>query len=130
MKSEPIIVLAKVVNVRVGHHRTEFGGEIEFENQAADSNVFSLSIVPRDRELQRARDCDPDQVRDLGDRDPAVVRPDGFHGPKKSNPDNCDVERGKWEISQAELDGRESDVSDQVDDERDRHRPRQLLAGN
>ncbi len=72
-------------------------------------------VIPCNGKLQNAGDGDPDQVGDLCKRDPAVMRPDGFHGPKDSEPDDGDVEGSKWEIAEPEQDRRESDVSEQVD---------------
>lgn len=87
-------------------------------------------VIPGDRELQDAGDCDPDEIWDLGEGGPAVVRPDGFHGPEDRDPDDGDVESGEREVSQAELDWGERDVGDQVDGERDRDRPRDVFSGN
>ncbi len=55
------------------------------------------------------------------------MRPHDLHGPENGDPDDCDVEGGKWQITQAELYRREDKVSDQVDGERDRDSPRKLL---
>ncbi len=87
-----------------------------------------LQVVPGDRELQDARDRDPDEIRDLGQRNPAVVRPDGLHGPEDRDPHDRDVEGSEGEVPQAELNRREGDVRDQVDGERDRDGSRDLLA--
>ncbi len=59
-----------------------------------------------------------------------MVRPDGFHGPQDREPDDGDVDRGQRKVSQAELDRGEREVGDQVDGERDRDGPRDLLAGD
>jgi len=56
-----------------------------------------------------------------------VVRPDGLHGPEDRDPDNRDVEGGEREVPQAELNRGEGDVGDQVDGERDRDGPGDLL---
>ena len=80
--------------------------------------------------MQGGRDRDPDQVRDLCDGDPAVVGPDGFHGPEDRDPHDRDVDGGEGQVPQSELDWRERDVGDQIDGKRDRHGPRDLLAGN
>ncbi len=89
-----------------------------------------LPVVPGDRELQDARDRDPDEIRDLREGDPAVVWPNGFHGPEDRDPDDCDVEGGEGEVSQTELDRGKGDVGDQVNGEWDRHGPRDLPAGD
>ncbi len=59
-----------------------------------------------------------------------MVRPDGFHSPKDGEPNDGNVERRQRQVAHAELDRRKGDVRDQVDGERNRDEPRDLLAGN
>ena len=78
--------------------------------------------------MQHGRNGDPDQIRDLSDGDPAVVRPDGFHRPEDRGPD--DYDRGERQVPQAKLDWRKHEIGDQIDGEREREGAGDLLAGD
>ena len=65
--------------------------------------------------MQHRSDRNPGEVGRLGDGDPAVVFPDRDHHPDDRAPDDENVERGKKQAAQAELDGREGDIGCEID---------------
>lgn len=83
------------------------------------SILFSiLAIQVEDGELKHCREGYPKEIRDVGDRDPPVLRPYLHHRPDERAQDKHDIQGCKRKAHESELYRREDEVEDEVGKER------------
>lgn len=74
-------------------------------------------VHPSDRELERGCEEYPQEIWDVREGDPAGVGPDGQHRPDKSAEDEQDVSGSQKIVFETELDRRESEIENKIQNE-------------
>ncbi len=89
----------------------------------------SATPIPhRDGQLKHGGDRYPNQIRDLSERDPLVVLPDGDHAPENGCPDDENIHSCQRQVAQSELDRCEDQVRCEIDRKWQRDQPADFAA--
>lgn len=76
--------------------------------------------------MKNSGKTNPEEIRDVGERDPLYARIDGDHRPDERAEYEQDIDRGEDVVLKTELEPSEGEVEDEIESERQSDHPRHL----